>query len=274
MSMTVIGALRRLDECRYRAELYRAWSAGLGAGLAHGVALEQIGRIGYGATEETRRYLIVGAQQQRAVGTLVKARPKLFEPFEAAILSAGDEAGTLDRSLRVLAEHYAREYKRMLGIRLSMGYTVFAGVVASFVLTQPFLPRGGWRAYLLAIAGALLAFLLMGGLLISIIAGIISGGSTYTLPRFVRALVTGTEAGLPLGRTVRLAVDLSGSAELRAHLARRSEREINTTPLARLFEGCRAIPAGLLGQMSVADATGDYLHTLRRYAEDLERPAQ
>jgi type II secretory pathway component PulF len=270
MSMTVFGALRRLDQSRFRAELYRGWNAGLGAGLAHSVALEQIGRIDSAWTEELRRYLVVGAQQGRAVGAAVKARPNLFDPFEAAILSAGDAAGTLDKSLRILTDHFAREYKRMLRIRLQMGYLLFFGLIASFVITIPFLHRGGWVAYMIAIALALAGLMLLGGTLISIVAGIISGGAAFTLPRFVRALVAGAEAGLPIGRTVRLAVDVSGSAVLRMHLAKRSERELGTTPLAMLFEGCRKIPPGLIGQMRVADATGDYLFTLKRYADELE----
>jgi hypothetical protein len=270
MNMTVFGALRRLDQARFRAELYRGWSAGLGAGLAHGVALEQIGRIGSAETEELRRYLVVGAQQGRVVGALVKARPRLFDPFETAILSQGEAAGSLDKSLRILADHFAREYKRMLRIRLQMGYLLFFGLIASFVITTPFLHRGGWVSYTIAIAFALAGFLLMGGIFISVVAGIISGGAAFTFPRFVRALVAGAEAGLPMGRTARLAVDVSGSAALRMHLAKRSERELGTTPLATLFEGCREMPAGLIGEMRVADATGDYLFTLKRYADQLE----
>lgn len=204
------------------------------------------------------------------MSALVKARPKLFEPFESAILIAGDESGTLDQSLRLLADHHAREYKRMLKVRMLMGYPVFFLVVASFVFTHPFLRRGGWRVYVVAIAVALVALMLMGGLFLSLFASIASAGAAYTLPRFVRALVTGIEAGLPLGRTVRLAVDASGDPAIKAHIGRKTERELSTTPLVKLFEGCRAIPPGLISQMSVADATGDYANTLRRYAESLE----
>ena len=268
--MSVLGALRRLDESRFRAELYRAWGTGLAAGFTHAVSLEQIGRIHSPATEELRRYLLVGMQQGRGIGALVKARPKLLEPFEAAILSAGDEAGTLEIALRLLGDYHAREYKRMLKVRMLMGYPVFLGVLASFVLTQPFLHRGGWKAYVFAIAGALAAFLLLGGILLSIFAGMASSGSAYTLPRFVRALVMGVEAGLPLGRTVRLAVDVSGNSELRAHIAKRSDRELSTTPLATLFQGCRGVPPALIDQMRVADVTGDYGNTLRRYVDLLE----
>jgi type II secretory pathway component PulF len=79
------------------------------------------------------------------------------------------------------------------------------------------------------------------------------------------------EAGLPRGRAVRLAVDASGSSEIRAHVARRSERELNVLPLAKLFEGSRILPGEMLAQMSVADATGLYAETLRRYADALEK---
>lgn len=43
MSMTVLGALRRLDESRFRAELFRAWGAGVSAGFTHAVSLEHPG---------------------------------------------------------------------------------------------------------------------------------------------------------------------------------------------------------------------------------------
>ncbi len=267
-----MGALARMDEGRHRAELYRAWHVGQGAGFAPAVALEQIGPIASPAADEIRRYLTVGCQQGKTLSALVKARPKLFEPFEAAILAMGDEAGVLERSLRLLADHYARDYRCMLSIKSQLSYVVFAGVVASFVVTLPVLPRNGWRAYIVAVVAMLMALLFLGGLPVSLFAAIISTGTAFTLPRFARAMAIGVEAGLPLGRVVRLAVDISGSAELRQYIAKRTERELSSMKLAELFAGCRAVPAALLGQMAVADATGDYLHTLKRYADGIESP--
>ena len=269
MSLTLPGALREMDEGRHRAELYRGWDAGLAAGFAHHVSLDQIGRIRSRPTEAVRRHLIIGSQQGRTVASLVRARPKLFAPFDAAILVACEESGAFANSLRLLADHYARDYRRMLRIRSQMAYPIFFGVVASFVLGLPFLDRGGWRAYLAAIGGFLLAFMLMGGLPVSIIAGLASGARRFARARFVRTLVTALEAGLPRGRSVRLAVDASGSAELLQHVARRSERELATVPLAELFAACGTVSASLLSQMAVADAAGDYLNTLKRYAEGM-----
>ena len=270
MSFTLFGALNELDEGRHRAELYRAWRVGLSAGFTHDFSLEQIGRITAAKTESIRRYLLTGTRQGRALTPLVNARPMLFEPFEAAMLAVGDESGTLANSLRLLSDQFRREYARMLKVRSYMGYPVFLGLVAAFGLTLPFLHRGGSRAYLTAIGGAITALLLIGGVPISILASVLSARSAYSIPRFARALAVGAEAGLPLGRLVRLSVAISDNADLRRHIANRSDRQLSIIPLANLFEGCRAVPTELLGQMKVADATGDYAATLKRYADSLE----
>ena len=273
MSFTLFGALNDLDESRHRAELYRAWEVGLGAGFTHDFSLEQIGRIRAARTEAIRRYLLVGTRLGRAITPLVHARPMLFDPFEAALLAAGDESGTLANSLRLLSDQFRREYARMLKVRSYMGYPVFLGLLAAFSLTLPFLHRGGARAYLAAIGGAIAALLLIGGVPISILAGVLAARSAYSIPRFARALAVGAEAGLPLGRLVQLSVAISDNADLKRHIANRSERQLSIIPLANLFEGCRAVPAELLGQMKVADATGDYAATLTRYADTLESKA-
>ena len=270
MSFTLFGALNELDEGRHRAELYRAWDVGLSAGFTHDFSLEQIGRIKAARTESIRRYLLIGTRQGRALTPLVNARPMLFEPFESAMLAVGDESGTLANSLRLLSDQFRREYARMLKVRSYMGYPVFLGLVAAFGLTLPFLHRGGTGAYVAAIGGAIAALLLIGGVPISVLARILSGRRAYSVPRFARALAVGAEAGLPLGRLVRLAVDISGNADLRRHIANRSERQLSIVPMATLLEGCRAVPAELLGQMKVAEATGDYAATLKRYADGLE----
>jgi type II secretory pathway component PulF len=270
MSTTLFGALRRLDESRFRAELYRAWSAGKGAGFDHGPALEQLGPVHSPSTEELRRYLIVGARQEKSVAAMVKARPELFEPLEAAVLGTGDDGGQLDLSLRLLADLYSHEYKRMVKVRLLMGYPIFVGVIASFLVAVLFLQRGGWTGYMVAFAVFLAAFVLGGGIIISMFASLISAGATYAIPRFVRALASCVEVGIPQGRAVRLAVDASKNADLKAQIAKRSDRELNAVPLGTLFDGCRIVTPALLGQMRVADATGDFRDTLRRYVDDLE----
>ena len=268
--MTLLGALARMDEGRFRAELYRAWLVGQTAGFTPSDALEKMGASQSGRTEEMRRYLVVGGHQAKPLSALVKARPTLFEPIETALLAAADASGTLGTTLRLLADHFGREYRRMLLVKSQLSYLIFAGVIASFALAQPVLPRSGWRAYLAVVAVLLTAFLLTGGLPLGIIGGALARTSGFSRPRFARTLALGIEAGLPAGRAARVAAETSGSAELRAHLAKRSERDLVTMKLAALFDGCRAVPPALLARMAVADASADYLDSLGRYADEVD----
>ena len=269
MSITIPGALRRLDEPGHRAELYRAWSTARVAGLADPVALEQIGPSRSPEVEELRRHLVVGLTQARSIDGLVKARPKLFSSLESAVLLAGEQADTLDTSVRLLATFYSAEYKRMLRVRLRMGYPLFFGVIVAFVATLPVLSRNGWHGYMWAIGIWLVALWFLGGLVLSILAGMAAAGIVPTRARFLQALITALDAGIPIGRAVRIAVESSGDNELVRHLAKLSERDVNTSPMATLFAGCASIPAPLLSQMAIADATGDYLHTIKQYADAL-----
>jgi type II secretory pathway component PulF len=270
MSFTVFGALRGLDESRHRAELYRAWNTGLGAGLLPGVVLDKMGPISFPSVEEARRYLVVGTGQGKAVSALIKARPKLFAPFEGAVLTAGDEAGTLNRSLRLLTDYYSGEFKRCLKVRNLLGYPVFLGLLASFALPFLLLRKSPVTRYATAIAILLAAFLLAGGVFISLIASMSLNTKALTRARFARVLAMVLEAGVPLGRSVRLAVDASGNRGLAEHIRKRTERELNTTPVAKLFERCEEVPAGLMGQLMVADATADYRGTIGAYAARID----
>lgn len=270
MSFTVFGALRNFDDTRHRAELYRAWGTGTAAGLEPGVVLEQMGRIDFPSVEEARRYLVVGTAQGKRVAALVKARPKLFAPFEGAVLTAGDDAGTLGRSLSLLTDYFSGEFKRSLAVRNALGYAVFIGLVASFGLPFVALPKSPVKTYVTAIAILLAAFLLLGGIFISILGSISLNTSTLTRARFARVLAMTLEAGVAAGPAVRLAVDASGNRGLVEQIKKRSERELSTTPMAKLFDGCEHVPAGLIGQMAVADATKDYKGTISAYAAGLE----
>jgi type II secretory pathway component PulF len=270
MSFTVLGSLRTLDETRHRAELYRAWNTGLGAGLTSNAVLDQMGTISFPSVDEVRRYLAFGTGQGKSITALVKARPKMFPPFEAAVLAAGDESGTVNQSLRLLTDYYASEFKRTLKVRNALGYPVFLGLVAAFGLPFVVLHKSPVTTYVKWIVILLAGFLLIGGVFISILASIFLNTNSLTRARFARVLATSLEAGLPLARSVRLAVDASGNRGLAEHIKKRTERELSTTPLVKLFEGCEEIPAGLMGQMMVADATGDYSGTLVVYAREIE----
>lgn len=270
MSLTVVGALRSLDEPRHRAELYRAWATAHAGGLSHQLALEGLPPSRSPHVEALRRALAFGAHQNKSVGVIVRTHPSLLSAFEAAVLLAADEANHFGTALPLLTDFFARESKRQLRVRLALGYPIFFGVIASFAVTVPVLYRKGKNAYIVAIGIALLTFAALGGILLDLLAGAELGRRGITMVRFARALAALVSVGIPRGRAVRLAVDASGSVELRRHIAARSERELQTMPLAKLLTGCRAVPAALMSQVGVADATGDYQQTMLRYAELVE----
>lgn len=274
MSLTIAGALRALDQPRHRGELYRAWATANSAGLSHQAALEGMSPSPDADVEALRRALIVGTAQQKSVAVVVKTHPALLPPFEAATLVAADEAQALGPALALLADWHTRESKRHMRVRLMLGYPIFFGIVASFVVPIPVLYRSGRGAYLGAIAAALVLFVLVGGLVLDPLARAELARRRLALLRFARALATLIACGVPRGRAVRLAADASASGELVRHLAPRSDRELQTMPLADLLRDCRAVSAALLSQLAVADATGDYLHTMRRYAEMVEAEEQ
>jgi type II secretory pathway component PulF len=268
--LTLFSALRRYDIPRYRAELFRAWGTGVSAGLTHAVALDALGVSKDARTEEGRRHLIVGTQQGKSIAALMKARPTLFDGFESAMLISGEESGTFGVALLRLADLYGRDYKKLLRVRVLLGYPIFFWVIGSFLVPLPLLKSRGWQGYLTGISLGLVALFLIGGVFLSLIGGVLAAGSTASIERFARALAALSEAGVPIGRVVRLAVDVSQNADLTRHIAKRSERELHTTPMSKLFDGCRAVPPGLMSQLAVADASGDYAGTLRRYADRLD----
>ncbi len=147
----------------------------------------------------------------------------------------------------------------------------FLGLVASFGLPFVMLPKSPVKTYAVTIVILLAAFLLLRRR-VHLDPRVHFPEHELAHARTVRARSRDDAgSGAPARRAVRLSVDASGNGGLREQIKKRSERELNTTPLAKLFEGCEQVPAGLMGQMMVADATGDYKGTLSVYAAGLEQ---
>ena len=274
MSVTLASELRRFDEPRYRAEFYRAWHAGCSAGLTHHATLSALAPSPSPSVEALRRCIVDGTDAGRSVVSAIATAPGALATFEAALLAASEASGTLDAALRLLADHFGYEYKRTLRVRILMGYPIFLWVVASFAIPIVGLHVQGWQRYLTTVGLWLAALFLVGGVPIRAISGILLESPQRVGVRVARVLAMLLAAGAPRGRAVRAAVDASGGADLKRHFAKRSERDLNTIPLATLFEGSRAIPAALLSQMRIADVTHDYQDTLGRYAEMAEHDAR
>jgi type II secretory pathway component PulF len=263
----VAEALARLDAPRHKAELYRMWTAGHHAGLTHPAALEAAGDFRRSVVvRRLLEHLLAGTRRRASIAALVKSRGDLFEPFEAAILTLGEESGRLEECLRLLAEHFAAEHRLMLWVKKKLAYPMMNALAATFIAPFPLLYFGRAGAYLATVAGGLLLLGLSGGGLLLAVARHYAGKPALVRVRLLRALATAAEAGLPLGRAVALGVEAAASTELASHVARQGGRVMSQS-LADTFRNAPLVTPEMAAVLDVADRTGNYTDTLRKLAD-------
>lgn len=85
--------------------------------------------------------------------------------------------------------------------------------------------------------------------------------------RFARALATGIEAGLPLPRAIRLAVEAAADPQLSAFVDGMDEHQLAAGSLHETFARAPHMTADLIGALAIADRTGDFTTTLRKIAD-------
>jgi type IV pilus assembly protein PilC len=262
----VAAVLRAFDDGRHRAEFYRTWQLGLSSGLTQPAILGLLGPF-TGATRALHAHLLEGAQGGRDIATLVRARPALFEPFEAALLVMAEESGTLDVVLASLADFFERQFKMMLVVKKHLAYPLFVSFFAIWIAPLPLVVRGQVPAYFAAVALGLLGWFAFGGSVLAGRAQAYQRRPAFVRARFARTLMLTLEAGLPLPRAVRLAAGASGDPGLAKHVARFDERTLGSQSLEATLTGAPALTPDLLGSLRVAERTGDFRTTLGRLAE-------
>lgn len=267
---SLLSGWRRLDDSRDRAELYRLWHAGMSAGFTVPRSLELMGPRGAPHVEAMREWLLQRARRGAAITDLVRADAgQRFTPMEAALLTLGDEAGTLDRSLALLAEHEARRHRTMLALRKQLAYPLMTAVVSTFIIPFPLLHAGSARAYALAVAAGLVLWTVAGGTLVAAAARRFGRKGAFVRARFARALATAVEAGLPLTRSIRLAADASDDPALRSRIAATPETTLGRRGIAHALAGTPEVTPELLGAIRVAEESGDF-SVLSRLADQYE----
>ena len=268
MVRSLAGAFADLDVSRHKAELYRMWLAGHHAGLEHPRILETLGPFGRSpSTEALRQYLLAGTKRRQALATLVRAKPALFAPFEAALLILGEESGSLEQCLRFLADYFAAEHRMMLWVKQKMTYPLIEMFAAAVIGPLPLLFSGHTAAYFPTAAAGVTVCIFMGGSVLMAVARYYSRQPKFVRARLARALTIAVEAGLPLGRAVELAVAATGDPVIAAYVGAIPAKTISTQPLARTFAGCPKVPREMVAAMEVADVSGDYTGTLKKLAE-------
>ena len=267
--MTTIGHARQaVGDAKARAELYRMWQTGYRAGLSHANVLETMGeRTDSPDTEAWRRKIIAGTTARRTLASIAKANSSLVQPFEAALLVAGEESGSLEQALRSLGDHFQGEHRLLLKVWSKLTYPLMVSLVAVLILPLPLVVQGMVKQYWVLVAIGLALWYGLGGSLVAVIATRYASRREFVLGRLARALANGIEAGLSLDRVVTLAADISGDSQIVTHVRKIPPRERGARPISEIFEGCDAIPPEMISAMRVGELSGDYSGSLRKMAE-------
>lgn len=266
MNRSIAAVLRAFDDGRDRSEFYRGWRAGLSAGLTHPSIFAQV-HAGGGTTRAVREHLLAGTTKGRDIASLVRERPQLFEPFEAALLRMSEESGQLESTLGALADFHFRQYKLILKVKKWLSYPMFVSLVAVVLLPLPLVFQGRTNAYFIAAGGGLALWFFAGGAALAGLAQSYQRRPPFVRARFARTLSLCIGAGLPLGRSLLFAAEASGDPALAQHVRRLGERTLSTQSLRESLAGAPVMTPELEGALLVAERTGDFASSLGRIAD-------
>ncbi len=264
---TALAAWRTLEDGRDRAEFYRMWQAGTAAGLTVPATLEAMGPRAAARVEELRSWLLTGARDGRDVGSLVRLGRSRFDAFESTLLLLGDETGSLEKVMRLLAEFYSRKHRLMLAVRKRMAYPLFTAMFATLIAPFPLLYFGHAVAYVAVVTAGMAFWILSGGAIVAAVANRYGRSPAMVRARLARALATAIEAGLPLARSIRLAADASADAGVAAYVAAIDERTLGTQPVTVTLASCPTLTPDFVAVLQVAEATGDFSALTRLAAQ-------
>lgn len=244
------------------------WRAGAAAGFTVPGTLETMGPRHAPRVETLRTWLLDGTRQGQSVAELIRRDGGLrFEAFESALLTLGDESGTLETSLRLLADFYARKHRLMLHVRKMIAYPLFTGICATFIVPFPLLFFGHVTAYVVVVAAGLTGWIFAGGAIALAASTLYGSKPAMVRARFARALATAVEAGLPLGRAIRLAADASADPAVQHFVASIDERQLAGQQITATLASCPHMTPDFLAVLQVAEHTGDFTNSLRKLAD-------
>ncbi|MEX2285227.1 MAG: type II secretion system F family protein [Gemmatimonadota bacterium] len=265
---TISQARQAVATALSKAELYRMWHTGFHAGLTHGKVLDAMGvRDASPAVEQLRSRLQQGTQRGRTIASIVQQHARLVEPFEGALLRFGEESGSLEASLKTLAEHFALEHRLLTRVWAKLTYPLITSFLIICIAPMPQLVAGNVATYLLAVALGVAVWYSFGGVVVSALAANYANRREFLLARLARTLAMAIEAGLPLDRAVVLAAESTGHPNIIAHVGQRSSQLQASQAASETFTGCPLIPAEMIAAMKVAEVSGDFSGSLRKLAE-------
>ena len=242
------------------------WRAGASAGFTVPRSLEMMGPRTAPHVEAARQWLLDGSNRGEGVGSLANRGGVRFELFERSLLALGDESGSLDTSLRLLADFYARKHRLMLNVRKQMAYPLFTGICATFIAPFSLLLFGHVGAYIVVVFAGLTGWVLAGGAIVLAAANWYGRKPALVRARLARALTTAIEAGLPLARAIRLAADASSDPAVQEYVRAIDERTLSGRPIAETLANCPHMTPDFLAVLQVAELSGDFSGSIGRLA--------
>jgi len=261
----ILALLKSFDDGRDRAEFYRGWRMGLAAGLSHPMILSKSIARG-GLVGAIRDHLLEGTSKGKDIAALTRSGAQYFEPFEAALLTMGEESGQLEEMLTHLADFHTRQYKMILKVKKWLSYPLFVSLFAVVILPIPLIFSGQMTAYWSATIGGLVTWFAFGGIAIGRLAQRYQRRPQFVRARFARTLSLCIGAGLPLPRAVLLAEAADVPCE-RGIPRGVGERALGSQPLTVTLTGAPVMTPELQGALLVAERTGDYAGPVGRLAD-------
>lgn len=266
---TLLAAHRAVVDAERRAAFYRGWQAAFGMGATHVNALNNLGmRFGSGDTERLRVYLGQATEKRTTLVDALKRAPAgMIAPFERALLALGEETGSLDRTLRQLADWYTGQHRLLVKLWARSTYPLFLTLFAAVALPLPLLFMGQSRQYLITAGTGVVLWWTFGGTLVYFPARYSAGRGKWVRARLARSLTIAIEAGMPLDRALDLSVAAAASPELEACVKRVPAAKRRAQPISQTLSGCPGIPAELIAAMQVAESTGNWGDSVGRLGE-------
>jgi type II secretory pathway component PulF len=267
--MATIGHARQaVADAAARAELYRLWFAGQRMGATHPHILEMMGPREKSETAEALRLkLLAGTQRRQTITAILQQNASLVQPFEAALLTFGEESGSLEQSLSALVAHFMAEHRLLSKVWAKLTYPLIVSLAFIVLAPLPLFFTGHAREYWITAAIGIAVWYGLGGGAITTMAARYGNRPEFVRARFGRAIATGVEAGLPLDRVAVLGAQATGHPAILRHVNKQDVRQLATRPLSEVFTGCSAIPAEMIAAMRVAEVSGDFSGALRKLAD-------
>lgn len=239
-------------------------------------------------------YLAQAVESGRSLSEAMARFPGSFDLYEDSMVSAGEEAGTLEAQLAVLARSLedALAVRRALALRLRGRLPLL--LVAALLLLLPFARVHGAAAFGLAllqalvVAGALLALLTLTLRLMAhslparqhleaFLDGLPNLGPALRFragARFLRALGPLLSAGLQVQRAAVLAARCTGSAVHGVRLLRAAEEIREGTPVRDALGSTGILPYDILAEVGQGEEEGDLPERLAAASEGLAERAR